>query len=161
MAQTVHLVPPQVVRHRLHSKVTRSSQWDLSIRGRRVELQCHIRDKGHLCIQVIIYKKYISVSADIRFFRQIDLNFKITGQLITYFNILSSISQSSFKISSKDKNLTGFGIKHHFVARSWRRSAIVFSIYGQELPFDVYNIKCPKISQVSVSIPSTKKVQYL
>lgn len=51
MAQTVHLVPPQVVRHRLHSKVTRSSQWDLSIRGRRVELQCHIRVRGHLCIQ--------------------------------------------------------------------------------------------------------------
>ena len=56
MAQTVHLVPPQVVRHRLHRKVTRSSQWDLSIRGRRVELQCHIRDKGHLCIQVLYIK---------------------------------------------------------------------------------------------------------
>ena len=61
MAQTVHLVPPQVVRHRPLSKVTRSSQWDLNIQGRQEPqdlrlILTHILGRGRQCIQVLIYK---------------------------------------------------------------------------------------------------------
>ena len=57
MAQTVHLVPPQVVRHRPLSKVTRSSQWDLNIRGRQEPqdlrlILTHILGRDRQCIQV-------------------------------------------------------------------------------------------------------------
>ena len=69
MAQTVHLVPPQVVRHRPLSKVTRSSQWDLNIRGRQEPqdlrlILTHILGRDRQCIQVLIYKSALLIDND-------------------------------------------------------------------------------------------------
>lgn len=55
MAQTVHLVPLQVVRHRPLRPDIRASQWDptnLGLRVREVpQIPTHTRDKGRQCIQ--------------------------------------------------------------------------------------------------------------